>query len=94
MGTGWFSRMASTGPHCALIYSPFLCVLSISAIFQFHNKLYFSHVPLYIEHVINVVKLLGEASLVAINVIKLFVYVPLNFINVQLAPFFHNHHFS
>jgi hypothetical protein len=36
--------------------------------------------PLYIEGVINVVKLLGEASLVAINAMKLLAYISFNFI--------------
>lgn len=73
--------MASTSLHCAVTYSPLLCGLSIFAFSQFRNKLCFAHVPLYIEPVMNAGKLLGEASLVAMNAIKLFAYVPLSFIN-------------
>jgi hypothetical protein len=51
--------------------------------------------PLYIEGVINAVKLLGEVSLATIYAINLYEYVPFNFHKCrQSVPFSPNHHFS
>jgi hypothetical protein len=49
--------------------------------------------PLYIEGIIISLNLLGEASLVVINALKLVEYASFSFINSQFVPFFPNGHF-
>jgi hypothetical protein len=69
------------------------CSLSLE-VCDFTISCNLSAFPLYIEGFINVVKLLGEASLAAINAIKLYVYAAFNFHKFfQLTPFCHNRHF-
>jgi hypothetical protein len=71
-----------------------MCSLSLQ-VCNFTISCNMSVFPLYIEGVINVVKLLGEASLVVINAINLYEYVPFNFHKCrQLVPFCRNRHFS